>query len=214
MSLNGVRGDGLNCSHWTDTETRHLIKIWRKPFVLAEIRDPSSKHKTVYKRIAKWIAAEGYHRDECQVRNKIRTMSQNFKKLMKMKDRTNWTGQGKQTFLYFNELREFLDGSFSTCASESAGEATALGAGGGQDGDSPNSPTAQTQPLLQLSNIKVENNHERVPATTAAFDRTSCLLNGISIAHYSSPSMMSQFYISPTGSVYFSDLRANIGLSK
>lgn len=207
MSLNGMRGDGLNCSHWTDTETRHLIKIWRKPFVLAEIRDPSSKHKTVYKRIAKLIAAEGYHRDAGQVKNKIRTMSQNFKKLMKMKDRTNWTGQGKQTFLYFNELREFLDSSFSTCASESAGEATALGAGGrgGQDGDSPNSPmpAAQTQPLLELSNIKVENNHERVPATTAAFDRTSCLLNGISISHYSSLSMMSQFYISPTGCLFF-----------
>ncbi|XP_054749375.2 reticulocyte-binding protein homolog 2a-like isoform X2 [Lytechinus pictus] len=172
MSHKGMHGDALNSSgaHWRDAETRLLIKLWRQPQTLVEVNDSSSRQKSVYQRLAKILVAAGYFRDAGQIKNKIRTMTTNFRRFSKMRseDRSSWTGQGKQSYQYFNELREFVDVEISGEASRHDDD----------DGDSSNSPGAQQQNTqvavvgrgevtgcrLQVQRIKLEDNHQQVPA--------------------------------------------------
>ncbi|XP_041456812.1 uncharacterized protein LOC121409072 isoform X4 [Lytechinus variegatus] len=184
MSHKGMHGDALNSSgaHWRDAETRLLIKLWRQPRTLAEVNDSSSRQKSVYQRLAKILVAAGYFRDAGQIKNKIRTMTTNFRRFSKMRseDRSSWTGQGKQSFQYFNELREFVDVEISGEASkydDDDGDSSISVPGEQQNAQVAVVGRGEITGCLQVQRIKLEDNHQQVPAlpssSSVLFDTSS-----------------------------------------
>ena len=92
-------------AHWKDEELLPLIKIWSEEEIFRETENTRKKRKPVYGLIQRRLAALGIHRDESQIKSKLRAVKREYKAVLK---HNNTSGNNRKTMNFFDELNELL----------------------------------------------------------------------------------------------------------
>ena len=86
---------------WEETEVLALIEIWADEKVQQQL-DSCTRKKPIFEKMAQRLKDEtGFERTFQQVREKIKQLKQNYKKV---KDNNSKSGHSRKTCKYFEEL--------------------------------------------------------------------------------------------------------------
>ena len=80
-------------STWEDEEVVELINIWADERIQQQL-DGCTRKRPIFEKMAKTLAEAGFTRTFSQVREKIKQLKQNYKKI---KDNNNKSGNNRKT---------------------------------------------------------------------------------------------------------------------
>ena len=92
-------------SNWSTEETKAVIAVWADEDTQTAADDPFTRNKKIYGEIAKQLTAMGYKRNASQVKYKLQSLKQRYKKIV---DSNRRSGRGRTTWEYFEALDRIL----------------------------------------------------------------------------------------------------------
>lgn len=72
----------VRVTNWSKEETKTVIAIWSDEDTQTATDDPFTRNKKIYNEIAKKMTAMGYARTASQIKYKIQSLKQKYKKVL------------------------------------------------------------------------------------------------------------------------------------
>ena len=96
--------DNPRAACWSEDEVKALIAIWGESNIQEEL-DGATRNKVVFQEIASKMNEKNFSRDWIQCRTKIKNLKKMYREV---KDHNSFTGRGRKTCKFYNELDEII----------------------------------------------------------------------------------------------------------